>query len=272
MATVHANGTEFGYRQVGDAGDPLIFMHGYLGSAGIWDEVLPALGAHYRCFAVDARGIGDSARAADGYTVDQWADDVLAVADALGLDRFGSVAHSMGGLTGLRLALEQPERLDALVLVCPSPSGPPRAGRAAFAGFRTAWAAKDAAAMAALFASTSVYLPDPSQTRARGEVAVTAAVGHVDDLLDAAADVDFRARLGEVQTPTMLVLGAADPALTSGLVDFPQLPTATLHVLSGVGHVPQLERSGEFVDVVERFLRDGVVTFSTLMARATASA
>jgi pimeloyl-ACP methyl ester carboxylesterase len=271
MPSVRAAGTTFSYRQVGDTGDALIFMHGYLGSAGIWDEALPALGEHHRCFAIDARGVGDSARAADGYTVDQWAEDVLAVADALEIEHFGYVAHSMGGLTAHRLALSHPDRLDALVLVCPSPSGPPRAGRAAFAAFRNAWAAEDAVAMAALFAATSVHLPDPEKTAVRGRVAVTAAEGHVDALLDAAAEVDFRGRLAQVRTPTMLVLGAADPALKAGLEDFALLADATLQVMSGVGHVPQLERSAEFVEVVEGFLRDGVVTFSTLMSRLRAS-
>jgi pimeloyl-ACP methyl ester carboxylesterase len=272
MTSVQAAGTTFSYRQVGHRGDPLVFVHGYLGSAGIWDEVLRPLGQHHRCFAIDARGVGDSGRPVDGYTVEQWADDVLAVADALRLDHFGYVAHSMGGLSGLRLALTRPARLDSLVLVCPSPSGPPRAGRAAFAALRNAWAAQDATAMAALFASTSVHLPDPEKTAARGRIAVTAAEGHVDALLDAAAEVDFRGQLAEIRTPAMLVLGAADPALKAGLADYPLLPDATLHVMSGVGHVPQLERSAEFVDVVERFLRDGVVTFSTLMSRLTASA
>ncbi len=272
MPLVQAAGTTLSYRQVGATGDPLIFVHGYLGSAQIWDEALTGLGQHRRCFALDARGVGDSGRPVEGYTIDQWARDVLAVADALGLARFGCVAHSMGGLAALRLALTQPERLDSLVLVCPSPAGPPRAGRAAFAAFRSAWAAQDATAMAALFAATSVHLPDPDKTAARGRVAITAAEGHVDALLDAAAEVDLRGQLAEIRTPTMLVLGAADPALKAGLADYPLLPDATLHVLSGVGHVPQLERSAEFVDVVGRFLRDGVVTFSTLMSRLAASA
>jgi len=272
MPSVQVAGTTFSYRQVGDTGEPLIFVHGYLGSAEIWDEVIVPLGQHHRCFAIDARGVGDSGRPVDGYTVDQWADDVLAVADALGLAHFGYVAHSMGGLTGLRLALTRPDRLDSLILVCPSPSGPPRAGRAAFAAFRTAWAAQDATAMAALFAATSVHLPDPDKTATRGRVAVTAAEGHVDALLDAAVEVDFRGQLGQLRTPTMLLVGAADPALKAGLADYLLLPDATLHVMSGVGHVPQLERSAEFVDVVDRFLRDGVVTFSTLMSRLTASA
>jgi pimeloyl-ACP methyl ester carboxylesterase len=268
MPLLEAAGTVFSYREHGDTGDPLIFMHGYLGTAAIWAEVLPRLGARHRCVAVDARGICDGARPEDGYTVDQWAADVLAVADALGIHRFTYVAHSLGGLTAYRLALTYPDRLNAMVLVCPSPAGPPRAGRSAFAAFRDAWADQDASAMSALLAATSVHLPNAELTAARGRAAVTAAQGHVDVLLDSAADIDVRPELAGVRTPALFVLGAADPALVAGLHDFQLLPDATLHVMSGVGHVPQLERSADFADAVERFLCEGPVTFATLAASA----
>lgn len=267
MPLVDAAGTSFSYRESGVGAETLIFMHGYLGASLVWREVLPRFGSRYRCIAVDARGVGDSARPAEGYTVDGWTADVLAVADALDVGRFGYVAHSMGGLTGYRLALECPDRLSALVLTCPSPAGPPRAGRAAFAPFRAAWAAGDAATMGELLASTSVTLPNSSITERRGTLAITAAEGHVDALLDDAADIDLRPGLAAIRTPTLFVLGAADPALRTGLADFSLLPNATLDVMSGVGHVPPLERPAAYADVVGRFLVEGVVTFRTLLER-----
>lgn len=266
--TVEAAGTRFGYQEYGSGGDPLLFMHGYLGSAGIWAEVASALAGTHRCVCVDARGVGDSDRPEDGYSVEQWAADVVAVADALGIDTFGYVGHSMGGLVGYQLALTAPQRLSALVGVCPAPAGPPRAGRAAFARFRQAWADGDADGLAALLAATSVRLPDGDLTKRRGAVGVTAAAGHVDALLDAAAGLDLRPRLGSITIPTLLVLGAADPALAADLADYRLLPNAALHVMSGVGHVPQLEAADAFVHTVRAFLTDGPITFATLLARA----
>lgn len=267
MPQVDAAGTTFSYRESGTGEETLVFMHGYLGASVIWSEILARLGGRYRCIAIDARGTGDGARPRGGYTIDRWAADVLAVADALGVGRFCYVAHSMAGLTGYRLAIEHPGRLTRLILTCPSPAGPPRAGRAAFAPFRAAWAAGDAASMSELLASTSVALPDASVTSLRGRLAIAAAAGHVDALLDDSADIDLRPGLAAIHTPALLVLGAADPALTAGLADFALLPNATLEVMSGVGHVPPLERAAAFADALGRFLAEGVVTFRTLVER-----
>lgn len=267
VPTLEAAGTRFGYTEYG-SGDPLLFMHGYLGSSAIWAEVAPLLADTYRCVCIDARGVGGSDRPSDGYSVEQWAADVVAVADALGIDTFGYVGHSMGGLAGYQLALAAPHRLSALVGVCPAPAGPPRAGRAAFSRFRQAWTERDADGLAKLFAATSVRLPDGERTRQRGAIGVTAAAGHVDALLDAVAELDLRPRLSSIAVPSLLVLGAADPALAADLGDYQLLPNAALHVMSGVGHVPQLEAPDVFVDTLRAFLADGPITFATLLSRA----
>lgn len=268
MPTIDAAGTTIGYDEYGSGERVLLFVHGYLGSAGIWSPAAAALSDDHRCLCLDARGVGRSARPGSGYTVEQWGADVLAVADALGVDTFTYVGHSMGGLVGYHLAQTEPARLDALVGVCSAPAGPPRAGREAFTRFRAAWADGDATALAALLASTSVRLPDVGLTRRRGEEAVPAAAGHVDALLDGAAWPDLRPGLTAVRVPTLLVLGAADPALTTGLADYQLLPDAALHVMSGVGHVPQLEATDAFVAALRGFLADGPLTFATLTHRA----
>ena len=87
MPIIEAAGTQFGYDEYGAGEDVLLFMHGYLGSAAIWSEVAPALADGYRCICVDARGIGRSARPVGGYTIEQWAADIAAVAEAF---RIGS--------------------------------------------------------------------------------------------------------------------------------------------------------------------------------------
>lgn len=97
---------------------PLILSSGLGGSASYWAPNIPALARHHRVIAYDHRGTGRSDRVLpDGVTVDDFADDMLMLMDALGIVRAHIVGHAAGGVAGLALALKAPERLDRLVVV-----------------------------------------------------------------------------------------------------------------------------------------------------------
>lgn len=97
---------------------PLILSSGLGGSASYWAPNIPALAEHFRVLAYDHRGTGRSDRALpDVVTVDDFADDMLALMDALGWERASVIGHAAGGVAGLALALKAPERLDRLVVV-----------------------------------------------------------------------------------------------------------------------------------------------------------
>ena len=80
-------------------------------------------------------------------------------------------------------------------------------------------------------------------------------------------DFDVSARLHEIATPTLVIAGAADGLLAGNLDDFRRLPNATLHVFSRVAHGIPREVPAAFARVLDDFLRHGVVTYATLMAR-----
>lgn len=97
---------------------PLILSSGLGGSASYWAPNLPALAEHFRVLVYDHRGTGRSDRALpDVVEVDDFADDILALMDALGIERVHLVGHAAGGVAGLALALKAPERLDRLLVV-----------------------------------------------------------------------------------------------------------------------------------------------------------
>lgn len=108
------------YYEVHGADDapPLILSSGLGGSADYWKSNLRALASHFRVIAYDHRGTGRSDRALpDAVTVDDLADDISALLDALGIERAHIMGHAAGGVAGLALALQRPDRLHKLVVV-----------------------------------------------------------------------------------------------------------------------------------------------------------
>lgn len=99
-------------------GEPLILSAGLGGSAQYWQPNLAAFAAEYRVILYDHRGTGRSDRALpDTVTVDDMADDMLALMDALGLDWAHVIGHAAGGVAALALALKAPERVGLIVVV-----------------------------------------------------------------------------------------------------------------------------------------------------------
>ncbi len=102
----------------GQGGVPVLFVHGGAARLEQWSAQLAHLRRTRRAVALDLRGHGESEPPRDGdFSLEALAEDVLAVADALGLDRFVLVAHSHGTAVGAVLAALHPARLAGLVLV-----------------------------------------------------------------------------------------------------------------------------------------------------------
>lgn len=97
---------------------PVILSSGLGGSASYWAPNIPALAEHFRVIAYDHRGTGRSDRILlPMVSVDDFADDILALMDALAIERTHLIGHAAGGVAGLALALKAPARLDRLVVV-----------------------------------------------------------------------------------------------------------------------------------------------------------
>ncbi|MCC2642474.1 MAG: putative Alpha/beta hydrolase [Nitrospira sp.] len=99
------------------AGDPVIFVHGVVTTSNIFPKYVAAYSPEFRGIAVDLRGYGDSDKPSTGFTIDQFSNDLIKLADALDIDKAVWVGVSMGGMILQRLALDHPERVRALVLV-----------------------------------------------------------------------------------------------------------------------------------------------------------
>jgi pimeloyl-ACP methyl ester carboxylesterase len=109
---VRARGLEFHVAEAGAGEDAVLCLHGWPQHWYEWRHLLPALADRHRVLAMDLRGFGWSDAPRDGYEKENLADDVLAVLDALEIDRVKLVGHDWGGWIGFLLCLKAPERFD----------------------------------------------------------------------------------------------------------------------------------------------------------------
>jgi pimeloyl-ACP methyl ester carboxylesterase len=109
---VEARGIRFHVAEAGSGDDPVLLLHGWPQHWYEWRHVMPALADRHRVIAPDLRGFGWSDAPREGYLKEEMARDVLAVLDALELDRVKLVGHDWGGWIGFILCLQAPERFD----------------------------------------------------------------------------------------------------------------------------------------------------------------
>ncbi|MEV8340686.1 alpha/beta fold hydrolase [Streptomyces niveus] len=121
---VEREGVRLVCRDWGGDGPGLVLLHGLAGHAGEWDVLAGRLSSAYRVVAVDQRGQGASERFPSDVSRAAFVDDVVAVADQLGLERVVLVGQSMGGHAAILAAARHPELVRALVAIEADVAGP----------------------------------------------------------------------------------------------------------------------------------------------------
>ena len=115
---VQARGVRFHVAVAGPPdGEPLLIVHGWPQNWFTWRKVLPQLSERYRCYVPDLRGMGWSEPTPLGYDKENFASDMLALMDALGLQRVKLLAHDWGGWAGYLMALREPGRIERYVVL-----------------------------------------------------------------------------------------------------------------------------------------------------------
>ena len=118
--TLRTRGRRFSLLEAG-TGPPLVMLHGLGGTKASFLPTVAALSRRYRAIAVDLPGFGDSGKPLGApYDPAFFADSVVSLLDALGLERVHLLGHSMGGRAALEVAFQHPKRIESLALVAPS--------------------------------------------------------------------------------------------------------------------------------------------------------
>lgn len=221
---------------------PVVLVHGMGGDHTTWRSAAVALRlARRQVVAVDLRGHGRSGRA-DRYLLDDFRDDLRHVVDALDLDRFDMVAHSLGAHTALRVAMAEPDRIGRLVLEEPPPM--PRDDADLAEGIApTASLGQRVRGLAAVVADPRPLL--------RFDRAVPGAVGAQFERTDA----DWWESLAAVTAPALVISGGSRSFLPPRHLRrvAEALPSGDFAVIEA-GHSVHRDRGREFADAMTRHL------------------
>ena len=249
------------YEELG-AGPPLVFIPGLGGDVRAFSVIGRHLSAKYRVFVFDPRDAGRSFVAGSPYTTGEMALDLLQALDRLAVGPFHIVGHSLGGLIAQEAALQRPDLIQSLVLAS-SHAGADDWRKAviqAWIGMRRKFSPAEFSAMTLpLLVARSFYR---NRTQVEGLIRFADRNEWPQEAeafarqAQAAAQHDTRDRLGGIQSPTLVVVGAEDlvnpPSVAAELSDL--IPVSTLAVIEDVGHMPHIERGPKFREVVSAFL------------------
>lgn len=237
------NDIEMYYETRGN-GEPLLLLHGFSGLGRDWELVFKEPLAGFRSIAPDLRGHGRSTNPARTFSFRQAALDVFALLDAVGVRRFKAVGLSGGATTLLHMAIQQPKRIEAMVLV-------------SAAHYFPAQARKLMAQMTV--ESHTVQEWEFMRTRhPRGDDQIRSLWKQAHNLKDSYEDVNFTPPLlSLIRARTLIVYGDRDPIYPVEMATemYRAIPNASLWVVPNGGHGPIFgELSEQFVQGVKAFL------------------
>ena len=239
---------------------PLVVLSHSLASSGImWEQQVPALVDGYRVLRYDTRGHGGSDAPPGPYALDELGDDVIAMLDALDIERVHWVGLSMGGIVGQNLAIRYPRRLVSLVL-CDTTSRVPEQARPVW-DERISVAEKSG--MLALCADTMDRWFTPPFLRADGpelhgireQFMQTPTSGYV-GCCQAIRELDYTEQLSEIALPVQLIVGADDPTTPpdASRVIQQKIAGASLAVIDNGSHLCNVEQPDAFNHTLLGFL------------------
>lgn len=265
------DGVELAVESVG-SGPPLLLVHGFGGAKEDFADHVDALAQTHRVVVFDHRGHGASDAPDDerAYSLDCMATDTIQVVDALGIDTFTLLGHSMGGMVARRLVLAHPERVDAIVFMDTSAGRVPGVDPE-LVDFGVAIGRQDGKEALKTALDSAAVLETPAYQRLLSEragycefvdrkwsdlsvvmwCAMATEIAHQPEQL---------AELSSLRMPTLVMVGELDESFVEpSRAIASTISGAVLVEIPDAGHSPQFEAPALWFDALSTFLRTPAV-------------
>jgi 3-carboxy-cis,cis-muconate cycloisomerase/3-oxoadipate enol-lactonase len=231
------------YELDGPEEGPVLVLANSMGTTmAMWDQQLGALSEHLRVLRYDHRGHGGSEVPAGPYRIEELGTDLLGLLDELGLDRVSFCGLSLGGMVGMWVAANAPERIDRLALCCTAATVNGEVYLERAAKVRAGGTASVAEEVLSRWFTPS-FGDDAQMERAAGMLRATPDEGYA-GCCEALAVMDLRDGLSRIAAPTLVVAGADDPATPPPKAEeiAAAVPDTRLEVVPGAAHLANIEQ------------------------------
>jgi non-heme chloroperoxidase len=248
------DGVKVSYRSFGEGPRAVFLIHGWMVSGAVHNDLIELLDlSGLRVIVPDLRGAGESDKPEDGYTIERYADDIIAIADAEKIGSFVAFGHSMGGQIAQWLAAYHPGRIAGVVLGCPVPASGLAMPDDAIGLFSGAGGNREAQRI--ILGLACKELSDAARERVLDDAANTSPAA-VRISFDTWRKGGFADAISQIRAP-VLCIATDDPFLPPAFLRaeiVSKIEGARLAVLPGPGHYLNVERPRETVALLEAFL------------------
>lgn len=240
-------------------GRPVILLHGYQGSWGLWQQTMTVLGGMYRTYALDFWGFGESGTRRSTYAVKDFVALVDQFMEQLGIAQAPLVGHSMGGTVSLLVAIQYPRRVQKAVVI-----GSPIVGSSLYffpmifgyrpigwITYRNLWLYK-----LIYHALAPLYSRDPNWREIMDRDVSRTTLEAFFASIGSLRRTDLRPSLGRVGVPVMGMYGARDIIVDPNQWKPLQqgVPSARIEQFADAGHFIMLDQPAEFMQKLQDFL------------------
>jgi 3-oxoadipate enol-lactonase len=258
MPTATVNGSEYYYDEKG-SGFPIVFGNSLLFDRRMWDQQVETLSSRYRCITYDFLGHGGSSVGAEGYSLEDEAENLHALMERWGASPAHMVGLSMGGMVDMRLALAHPEDVRSLALLDTSAEEevaerrPQYEAMAAAARVNGPESVVDA--VVPFMFSTGFQQSQPVAafkqqfiaSNVDGVERATQAVARRTSVLD---------KISQIKVPTLVIVGSDDISTTPDKAQriAGGIAGARLETIAGSGHLTAIEQPERISQLLSEFL------------------